>query len=164
MIKTIYLTGEINFDSTSKVINEILETQQNKEILEILLYITSGGGFFYPAFALYDIIKSSIIPVTTIALGYCASSAVPILQAGKTRKASKNTVFMIHHSSNMIENTPFNEFNKQVDQYQIEHGKFLELTISKSYIKRDFFETLSTSFYFDVSKALELGLIDEVLK
>jgi ATP-dependent Clp endopeptidase proteolytic subunit ClpP len=163
MTKNLYLTGEINYDSVSKIVLEILQYQQDKAIKEINLFITSGGGFFYPAFALYDTISASKKPVNTVALGYCASSALVVLQAGKKRIASGNTIFMIHQSSNSLETTSFKEFNTQAEQYQKENEKFIELTTSKSKIKGDFFEKLETSFYFDTQKAVELGLIDKTL-
>lgn len=162
MIKYLYLVGEVNFDSAGKIISEILDIQHSKTYTSINLFITSGGGYFYPAFALYDIIQISKIPITTIATGYCASCAIVILQAGKIRKATENTVFMLHNSSNMIESTSFSEFNKQAEQYQIEHQKFLDLSISKSKLTSNFFKKLNTSYYFDTNKALEFSLIDEL--
>jgi ATP-dependent protease ClpP protease subunit len=162
MKKILYLTGEINPENISNMAQGILRTQLEKDITEIELYIYSGGGFFYPAFALYDIISNSEIPVHTIANGYCASSAVIILQAGVTRKATKNTVFMLHQSSFTIESSQKEEFMVQSKQFEIERTMFATLTSSKSNLTPEYFENLTTSDYFTAEKALNLGLVDSI--
>lgn len=162
------LVGHINYDLIKDPLKAIDEANEKPEIEKVVLTIVSGGGFFYPSFALFDHIKASKKPVDIIAAGNCMSCAVMILQAGRKRLSYSNTVFMVHPSHfNQEDNKPFYESMKVVDQYKINHEKFIELTITRSGISKAEFEKLYNPIkYFTPKEALSFGpngLIDEIL-
>ena len=65
----------------------------------IKVYINSYGGKVEDAQSMFAAIKSCPIPVDTVNVGVCASSAGIVLQAGKQRYATSWSKFMCHEAS-----------------------------------------------------------------
>jgi ATP-dependent Clp protease protease subunit len=76
--------------------------QTGQDIIPI--YIDSPGGDVSAVLGMVDIIKSSPVPVATIALGFCASAGTILLSAGSEgyRFASKHTQLMLHDLSSGV--------------------------------------------------------------
>lgn len=164
----IYLFDNINYSVAENVIRSIHEANEDKEIQKIELIVCSGGGFLTLSFAIYDTIINSQKPINTLATGYCGSSAVMILQAGKKRFATKNTKFFIHPSEMSVDtNESYRSYLNITEDYKQNHAKFMELSSQKTGYSPDEFEKLATpSKYLSPQEALEFGkngLIDEVV-
>lgn len=160
------LVGMVEDKSIKDVMRDIDHANSEDHIQEIILTITSKGGWLYDGFALYDHIKASKKPVDIIAEGYCMSAAVMILQAGRKRMSSPHTSFMVHPSNmSLEEKKPYSEFLSIVEEYKRNHDLFLKLTINRSGMSRSDFEKLyDPRKYLSAEKAKELKLIDEILK
>lgn len=93
--------GDVDSDAVKPVIEWILaENHLNKKKKkELLLMICSSGGELEPAFALIDVIRSSVIPVKTVGLGQIGSAGLMIFLAGKTRILTPNTSILSHQYS-----------------------------------------------------------------
>lgn len=168
MIYTIYLTGEINYDSVNYILQHIDQANNDEKVDEIELKICSHGGSLRGGFAIYDAIKLSKKPVNTAAYGHCGSVAITILQAGNIRKATKNTTLFIHPSNMSVEQAiPFEEYIRVTDDYKSNHNKFMQLSSSRCGLSAFDFEKYATpSKYMTAQEALEFGengLIDEIL-
>lgn len=96
---THFLTGEIGYENVGRAIQWIVFEHTNAEPPHHLnLYINSGGGDLYGAFALVDIIMTSKIPVYTIGIGNIMSAAALIFACGEPghRYVAAHTGVMMH--------------------------------------------------------------------
>ena len=101
-----YLSGEIENSNIDQCIKWIMyENLDSKESKTLTLYINSPGGDLCSAFALIDIMKSSTLPIRTIAIGSVMSAAFLIFAAGTKgeRYVSKHTCLMCHQFSEITE-------------------------------------------------------------
>lgn len=60
--------------------------------------INSSGGNANDGFAIFDIIRSSGMPVTTVALGSAESAALIIFLAGSKRRIHQNALLLTHET------------------------------------------------------------------
>ena len=95
--------GAVDTDSVRPVVEWILHENyiNKKKRKEILLMICSEGGDVSAAFALIDVMKSSVIPIKTVGLGTVASAGLMIFLAGSTgrRVLTPNTSILSHQFS-----------------------------------------------------------------
>jgi len=70
----------------------------------ITIRLCSPGGSVFDGLALFDVIRDIRkigVYITTYAVGYAASMASILLQAGDHRRISRNTWFMVHEPSSI---------------------------------------------------------------
>jgi ATP-dependent Clp protease protease subunit len=100
------LTGEIEYGNVSRAIQWLLyENHQHEKPPHLTLYINSGGGDLYNAFALIDVMLGSEIPIWTVGVGSVMSAAIVILACGAKghRYLGKHTGVMMHQFTSMLE-------------------------------------------------------------
>lgn len=139
-------------------------------VIELDVYINSGGGLMDTGFAIFDCLRDLDIKVNTIVLGQCCSIATVIAQGtanGGLRKMYENSAYFIHNP-NWTPNGP-----TPMEASDIEHlheellragEKLLDFyhTITgtkKSVLKDKMKEAKSLS----ADEAKSLGFIDEVI-
>jgi ATP-dependent Clp protease protease subunit len=97
------LISAITDESVKPVIEWILHENyvRKRKAKELLLMICSSGGSVEDAFALIDVMHSSVIPIKTVGLGSIASSALLIFLAGTPgrRVLTPNTSILSHQFS-----------------------------------------------------------------
>jgi ATP-dependent Clp protease protease subunit len=101
-----FLSGNIEEDNIKKAIQWIVfENARKHEEGMLTLYINSQGGELYQAFALIDVMRSSIIPIRTIGIGSIMSSSFLIFVSGTKgqRYIGKNTGIMCHQYSDEMQ-------------------------------------------------------------
>lgn len=101
-----FLTGEINYDNISHAVQWIIyEHTLVDRPTSLVLYVNSGGGDLYNAFALIDTMRASSIPVYTVGIGNIMSAAALIFACGAKghRSLGKNTGIMLHQFSSDME-------------------------------------------------------------
>jgi len=134
--------------------------------MKIKIWLNSGGGTITDGLALIDMINSCEFDVEIVATGDIMSMAIPILASGSPgcRYATENTMFMMHASncgavggvSDLVSTTKYLKLlDKKVKKIICKRTKLK----SKEYDKYE----SSTPYYFDAKRALEIGLIDEIL-
>lgn len=94
----LFLVGEINSDTASKLIQKLMYLDQ-KDLEEITLYINSPGGEVMSGLAVYDYIKIMKSPVRTVTIGDAASMGAIIFLAGENREMLPHTRILIHDPS-----------------------------------------------------------------
>ena len=160
--RIIFLSGEINSDTASIIISEMLylDSLNNNDIH---LYINSPGGEVTSGLAIYDVmnyIKSNVI---TVGIGMCASMAAIILSSGYKRYALKNTDIMIHQplggttgqaTDIKIEADRINIIKKKLNKILADNTKQTIKKISKDTDRNKYFSALEAKKY---------GLIDIIL-
>lgn len=132
----------------------------------ITIYITTDGGCLYSTMAIFDLIKNTSAPTYGVAIGKVFSGGLSILQACDERIATENTRFMIHsvvsgtdgHISHM-----HTELQEGINA-QKKYSKTLRCRSNVTQKMLNDIKNKNTYFYFDAEKALELGLVDEIIK
>jgi ATP-dependent protease ClpP protease subunit len=164
----LYLTGSINRDKVDSFIGE-LHTLQEKLIVakfrlgvepHIELFIDTEGGEIHPALKLYDAIKRSPVKVITVIDGYCASAGTVISLAGKERKITPSSFFMIHSVSfgtqGKLKKVKEDVANASRVQSKIKQIYLDNLTISDCSIDK----LLDTDKELDAEEAVRIGLCE----
>ena len=93
------LFGEVNTEMSQQVIQFIIESNFSENKPDMLnLIINSEGGSLADAFAIIDVMRSSVIPIRTIGLGQIASAGLMLFLAGNRgqRILTPNTSIMSH--------------------------------------------------------------------
>ena len=92
--------GEVDYDNIKPIIEWILHENfvAKRKRKELLLMICSEGGDMSSAFALIDVMRSSVIPIKVVGLGQIASAGLLIFLAGTPgrRTLTPNTSIMSH--------------------------------------------------------------------
>ena len=92
--------GEVDNENLKPIIEWILHENHvvKKKKKELLLMVCSEGGDMGSAFALIDVMHSSLIPIKTVGLGVIASAGLLIFIAGhkERRVLTPNTSILSH--------------------------------------------------------------------
>ena len=135
------------------------------EMPHIQLLLSTYGGEVYDGLSLYDAIKNSKTCVDITCFGKIMSMGIIILLASKTRKAYRNTTFMIHEISSF-------GTGKVADiEESVEEAKRLnkllfdiiekETNISKAKLEEVY--KRKQDWFFTAEEALKIGLITEII-
>jgi len=165
----IMLTDEFNQRNIMPIVARIMEYNLMPKELRpefITLIINSPGGSVHSCFHLIDVMKSSKIPVHTVAQGMVASCGVLTLIAGAKghRTATHNTSIMSHtwswgangnsHDLEAIQKEFAQSTERMIAHYKKCTGK------TEKYIKTHLVG--HTDAWLTPAEALKHGLIDEI--
>jgi len=133
---------------------------------EIWLHINSPGGTVFWAWQLIDAMKSSKIPVVTIAQGLAASCGVLTLMAGDRRVATHNTSIMSHTYAWGSQGKE-GELYAKIKEYELASGRMLEhykkcTKKGVKYIRKNLLHPHDE--WMTPEEAVTHGIIDEVWK
>ena len=162
--RIILLSGEINDDTANVVIAQLLYLDSiNQE--DISLYINSPGGSITSGMAIYDTMNLIKSDVSTICVGMAASMAAFLLSCGKKGKryCLPNSEVMIHQ--------PLGGVNGQATEIDIVAKRIINLRskinsiLAKNTKKnlKQIEKDTDRDYYMDANKALDYGIIDEIL-
>lgn len=123
------LMGEIDADSIKPVIEWILYENfvSKKKKKELLLMVCSEGGELATAFALIDVMRSSVIPVKTVGLGEIGSAGLLIFLAGNPgrRILTPNTSILSHQFS-WGSDGKAHELFATIKEFELTHKRMVE--------------------------------------
>lgn len=153
----IKLFGEVDEDQSEGLCDAIIHAGVLKDDITVL--ISTYGGSFYEALAIYDLLDLHPHNVTTIAVGPCMSAGAIILQAGKIRAMTPNAQIMVHYGENgsagetdAKQNHKMHKLHKKLVGQKTKVGP---QTVNKWFL---------TETYFDADHALKVGLVDKIIK
>jgi ATP-dependent Clp protease protease subunit len=163
--RIVFLVGEINYASATRVIMSMLYLQNQKKGIDINLYINSHGGSVDDTLAIYDTINFLGSDVATYCIGKAYSGGAVILAAGKKGKR-----FMLPHARVMI-HQPYGGVTGQASDIQIQAEEILK---NKQEINRILSARTGKPIeqiemdserdrYFSAEEAKAYGLVDDVL-
>jgi ATP-dependent Clp protease protease subunit len=163
--RIVILGTPINDQIANLIVAQLLFLDSQDPQREIQMYINSPGGVINAGLAIYDTMQLIQAPVNTIAVGLAASFGTILLTGATGRRyALPNTTIHLHQ--------PLGGAEGQASDIEIaaryilrqrdllnsilkKHTKMSDEQI-KQYTDRDFYMTAET--------AVELGVIDEVMK
>lgn len=166
--RTFYIDYEIDDDYSlielAKIIIQMNIDEKDIENPEPIRILThSYGGDIEQAMFFCDLVKSSRIPVITIAMGVAMSAGFLIFLSGHKRYAFPHTSALVHSGSasftgtaEQIEEAQKN-YKKQIEQmksYILENTKINEKTFNKNRNK---------DWYLATDELVKYGIIDDVI-
>ncbi len=166
----IYFNGQINEANCFQLSQALSQCKDlalsNKDYPDhINLHIQSPGGSLLPTLALVDEIKNYEIDIHTYIRGYAASAATLLSVVGKKRYINKHSLMMIHgvklneHPVSTV--LDIKDLNYNVDLFM---SIISDIYLENSKInKKTLFELLDHDIWINSNKALEFGLVDEIL-
>ena len=165
---THYLSGEINEDIVDDAIKWIIyENIAFREPKHLTLYINSTGGDLYQAFALIDVMQASHHTIQTIGIGAVMSAAFLIFAAGDKgeRYASKNTSFMSHQFSDIIDNK-YHDIKASMKESELCNQKMITILkeatgLPPSRVRSKLLP--ASDVYLSAQEVVDLGVADHII-
>ncbi len=165
MDRIIFMGTAINDQVANIIQAQLLFLESTDASKDIQIYINSPGGSVYAGLGIYDTMQLIKPDVATICTGMAASMAAVLLCAGEKGKRSGLT-----HSRVMI-HQPLGGAQGQASDIEITAREILTLKeelykIISKHTGQDYkkvYDDSDRDFWMKADKALEYGMIDEVL-
>ena len=163
--RIIFLADEVNDQTASLVVAQLLFLESEDPNKDIQLYINSPGGSVSAGFAIYDTMNYVKCDVSTICMGLAASMGAFLLAGGTKGKrfALPNAEIMIHQPSGGAkgQETEIRIVAEQILKTRERLNKILAENTGKplDVIAAD----TERDNYMTASEAKEYGLIDEIV-
>ena len=162
--RIIFLTGEVNDQSASSIIGQLLFLESENPDKDISLYINSPGGSVTAGMGIYDTMRFIRPKVNTICVGLAASMGALLLSSGEKGKR-----FALPHSRVMI-HQPLVGMQGQATELEIVAREILRTKAELNQILADNtgkpVETVARDterdYWLTAQEALEYGLIDRI--
>jgi ATP-dependent Clp protease protease subunit len=163
--RIVFLGTPINDQVSNLIVAQLLYLDQQNPEREIMLYINSPGGEIYPGLAIYDTMQMVRAPVSTIAVGWTASLGTVLLAGGRKgrRFALPHATIHMHPAGGGARGyapdveIQYKELQRMQDLLHTILARHTGQTVAK--IAEDF----DRDYFMDARRAVEYGLIDEVL-
>lgn len=163
--RIVFLVGEINHASASRVMMQMLYLENQRRNQEINFYINSPGGVVDDTLALYDTMRFLSSPVATYCIGRAYSGGSVLLTAG-----TKGRRFILPHAKVMI-HQPYGGITGQAEDIRLQAEQIIKskqiliniLAKHTGQTPEKVKEDSERDMYFDAQEAKEYGLVDEVL-
>lgn len=143
-----------------------LESINNEPITIIL---NSPGGCIFSSFAIYDRIKECKCETIIRGYGSIMSGASIIMQAGKVRQMTQNSVFMIHDGSVLFDND-MNKAKKWLQAYDNMSGAMYDIYFNNMKKKNkkltidEVIKMCKDETILNAEDSVRLGLIDTIYR
>ena len=162
--RIIFLTGEVNDQSASSIIGQLLFLESENPDKDISLYINSPGGSVTAGMGIYDTMRFIRPKVNTICVGLAASMGALLLSSGEKGKR-----YALPHSRVMI-HQPLGGMQGQATELEIVAREILRTKAELNQILADNtgkpVETVARDterdYWLTAQEALEYGLIDRI--
>lgn len=135
------------------------------EMPHIQILLSTYGGNVYDGLSLYDAIKNTKTDVDITCFGKIMSMGIVILLSAKTRKAYRNTTFMIHElTSGVIGKLA--DMEESVDEAKRINRVIFDIIEKETKITHSWLKEIYNKrkdWFFTAEEALEIGLITEII-
>ncbi len=163
--RIVFLVGEINHASASRVMMQMLYLENQRRNQEINFYINSPGGVVDDTLALYDTMRFLSSPIATYCIGRAYSGGSVLLTAG-----TKGRRFILPHAKVMI-HQPYGGITGQAEDIRLQAEQIIKskqiliniLAKHSGQTPERVREDSERDMYFDAQEAKDYGLVDEVL-
>ena len=186
--RTITLFNEVDESTISSAVEKIVQINQDDEVWirnaytameasgvkfnlssiempHIQVLLSTYGGNVYDGLSLYDAIKNSKTDVDITCFGKIMSIGIIILLSAKTRKAYRNTTFMIHElTSGVIGKVA--DMEESIDEAKRLNKILFDIIKKETKISPSLLDDIyikKKDWFFTAEEALEMGLITEII-
>jgi ATP-dependent Clp protease protease subunit len=163
--RIVFLGTPINDQVSNLIVAQLLFLERENPDKEIQMYINSPGGEIYPGLAIYDTMQMVRSPVSTIAVGWTASLGTVLLAAGRKgrRFALPHATIHMHPAGGGARGyapdveIQYKELKRMQDLLHTILSRHTGQAAEK--IAEDF----DRDYFMDAHRAVEYGIVDEVL-
>lgn len=163
--RKIFLVGEVNKDSASLVVTQLLYLDSISDE-PIDLYINSPGGSVIDGLSIIDTMQFVKSKVRTINTGQCASMGAWILASGDIRCALPSAETMLHQMSIAGGGLTGNIQDIEVSvkhMNKLNKKMLLQLASRTSRSVEELENVTKRDYYMNTEEAIAFGVIDEVI-
>ena len=153
MNKVIHLYGEVNDNMYRMAVDGLSRCDKNHPIR---VQLCTEGGDFYIGLAIYDLLKP--YSPTIKCVGCVMSAGTIILQAAGKAVSAPSCQFMIHYGEDSNSSAGEAAHNRRMLKLMVDM-MMDKVKVTRRTVKSWF----NKETYFGAKKALEVGLIDEIL-
>jgi len=159
----IYFYEEISDETIMRLNIELRKLAKTKPA-EILLFINSGGGDVFAGFSAMDHIRSSKVPVTTVADGLCCSAATLLLLGGHKRLVKEHAHVLIHQiSSDSSEWVKFEDLKDEIKNLEMLMGKMVDVYRQCTDLpEKKLARMMKHDIYLSSDQCIKYGIASEV--
>ncbi len=168
-LRDIYLIGDIEKDTARAAIERLRELA-NDSGRPITIFINSAGGNVTDGLALHDAIRHLVsrgVEITIVVQGMAYSMGSVVLQAASPgrRLSFPHSWMMIHEPAKWAGWQSTTAAAQHLDRLKQMQGQIYRILADRSGkpLRQIIRDTKRNDFYLDASRALEYGLIDDVL-
>ncbi len=165
--RIIFLTEEVNAQTSSELIKQLLYLEAEKPGEEITLCINSPGGEVTGGLAVYDYMRFLTSPVRTVCIGTAASMASILFLGGEKREMLPHTRIMIHDpsfSSGEYAGKKPDELQEEIDGLKKTRDILCNIIAERTgQEKKIVYEKTSRDSYFYAEEALNFGLATKII-
>lgn len=165
---TNFLVGEIDYESTKKIIKWIVYENTLAIKTPLTLYINSHGGSLLDAFALIEIMRKSKRKIRTVGIGSVMSAGFLIFVCGSKdeRYITKTSSNLCHQLSTEIEGKhhDINSYYKETEKH---HQKMLEILSESCNLEKNDIKKLllpPTDVWLTANEMIQFKLADKYLE
>lgn len=163
--RIIFLNGEINTESATNIIHQLMHLKMDDSTAPITIYIDSPGGSVSAGLMIVDYINSLKNDIDYIVLGQAASMAAVILAAGK-----KGHRFITPYSKVMIHEPSISRVSanctgiEQIAKDMLETKSILSGILSSGTGKSidEINKLIMEDYYMNAKEAIEFGICDSI--
>lgn len=175
--RIVMLNTDVNENSASVIVAQLLFLEAEDPDKEVFLYINSPGGAVTSGLAIYDCMQFIKPEVCTIVMGQACSMGSFLAQAGAPGKrfVLPESRTMIHRVSSgtrgtsgsvHVQDLQFEDAKRSFEEAQRLNKRLTELyvqhnTAGKTY--EELFETMKFDTFLSAEEAVEYGLADKVI-
>lgn len=159
--RRLYLTGEINAESTDKFIKG-LHMLERKADSPIEVWINSEGGSVLDGLAIYEAMRLSPCTIETVGTGLVASMANFVFLGGEVRMMTPLCEFMVHPTSLELNGSlpDIRIDTKRVNQME---KQMLDIYTERTSKRRQFWKGIQRNRYFSAGECLAMGICHSVM-
>ena len=167
--RKIFITDEINQNSCTEAIKQLMYLEHADNTKEITIYINSPGGSVQDGLAVYDFLRLLKSPIRSVCVGTCASMGAIIYLAADKRLMMKHGKIMIHDPAfggrhDMGGKKP-HEIQTELDDLN-RCRESLAAIIAKRTGKsiEEIYEVTANDTYYGAKEAVEFGLATDIIE
>ncbi|KAK9447145.1 Clp protease-domain-containing protein [Limtongia smithiae] len=166
--RIIMLHGNVESNMAAVVVSQLLFLEATDSTKPIYMYINSPGGEMHAGFSIIDTMQYIKCPVSTICVGIAGSMASLILVSGESgsRYALPHAWIMVHQPSSGMEGKASDLAiqARQILRMREQANRVYQDHLAKPYTLQQIEKLVENDNYLNSTEALELGIIDEVIK
>lgn len=164
--RIVFLDGEVNDQSASVIVAQLLLLESENTKKDVCLYINSPGGSVTAGMAIYDTMQYIKPDVSTICIGMAASMGAFLLAGGTKGKrfCLPNAEVMIHQPSGGAQGqaTDIEITARNIIRTKEKLNTLLALNTGKPY--EDVCKDTERDCWLSADDALKYGIIDKIVQ
>lgn len=166
--RNVLITGAVTSQTANAITSQLLQLDAIDEEAPIQVTVNTEGGDVVQALAMYDVMRAIRAPIITVVQGEASSAGLMLMQGGDIRVAYPNSRLFYHEviTQSLSSSTALSEENYRLYEWAQSTMKQIiqkRAKINKTKWKRHF-DARCQAAYFTAQEAMELKLIDHVIK